>query len=44
MGWPEMTYRRPDDLKRGLLAAGFEKSPEIIFEPMNVHMIVTVTK
>lgn len=44
MGWPKMTYRRPEDLERGLLAAGFEKSPEIIFEPMGVHMIVTVTK
>ena len=44
MGWPKMTYRRPEDLKKGLLAAGFEKSPEIIFEPMGVHMIVTITK
>jgi SAM-dependent methyltransferase len=44
IGWPKMTYRKPENLRDGLAAAGFEKPPEIIFEPMGVHMIVTITK
>lgn len=42
-GWPQMYYRKPDDLSRVLQVCGFPEV-EIIFEPLRVHIIALARK
>ncbi len=44
LGWPFMYYREPKDLKKLLVEAGFSSEPDIIFEPLKVHIIAKVSK
>lgn len=44
MGWPAMYYRRPADLARLTVAAGFRNLPEIVLEPLGIHMIACARK
>ena len=44
LGWPEMHYRYPSDLINVLKAGNFLKIPQIIFEPLKVHIIAKVYK
>ena len=44
LGWPHMYYRYPNDLINVLKAGNFLKTPQIIFEPLKVHIIAKVYK
>jgi len=43
-GWPAMYYRNPEDIKRIIKNAGFNKNINFIMEPMKVHTIAAVEK
>ena len=43
-GWPEMYYRGASDMERIVKDAGFEREPNLIFEPLKVHIITVVEK
>ncbi len=43
-GWPKMYYRTPRNIEDMLKAAGFGGLPKIIFEPLKVHIVVSVKK
>lgn len=43
-GWPEMIYRKPDDLRNLLDNAGFTKEINLIVEPLGVHCIALASK
>ena len=44
VGWPKMHYKTPDDFINILKEAGFKNEPNLIFEPLRVHIIGLVKK
>jgi len=43
-GWPQMIYRKPDDLRNLLNSAGFTKETNLITEPLGVHCVALACK
>ncbi|MEK7117940.1 MAG: hypothetical protein AAB861_04190 [Patescibacteria group bacterium] len=44
VGWPKMYYKMPDDFINILKEAGFKNEPQLVFEPLKVHIIGLVKK
>jgi hypothetical protein len=44
IGWPSLSYRKPEEVVRILQESGFARAPVIAREPLKVHMIATVRK
>lgn len=45
IGWPEMYYRKPDDLSRILEVSGFcPDKGKIVIEPLKIHIIAIIRK
>jgi len=38
-GWPAMFYRKPEEVRRLLIASGFTHSNDIITEPLKIHCV-----
>jgi len=43
-GWPKMYYRDLSGMEKIVKDAGFKKEPNLIFEPLKVHIITVVEK